>query len=114
MYGQIDYLARVTGAIAGNQKIVASNIANAQTPGYVRQEASFSDVLGRMSNPYENSLSMRMGAMQPSALRKQTGKPVDMAQEFLELQKHFVDYSLVTRRLSTVFGNLRRATQVGR
>jgi hypothetical protein len=67
-----------------------------------------------MQNPYENDMSQRMGAMLPQALDQKQKRPVDLAEEFLNMQKYFLDYSLVTRRMTQVFSNIRRATQVGR
>lgn len=112
MYDSIQYLSKITTALSENQRVISNNIANSQTPGYVKQESTFLDVLGRLENPYESQLSKKMGAMTPK--KPSTNRPVDIAEEFLNMQKYFLDYNLVTRRMSTVFNNIRRATQVGR
>ena len=115
MFSQIDYLGDITTGIARNQKIATNNVANAQTPGYMHQEATFTDVLGKMQNPFENDLSCKMGSMKDSQLFKKPGSHrVDIAEEMLNMQEYSEQYSLVTRRLSSIFSNLRRASQIGR
>jgi flagellar basal body rod protein FlgB len=114
MYGEINSISRIISSLSANQKITAHNVANAQTPGYVRQVPSFSDTLGNMNNPFETTLSAKMGSLMPQTLARQTGKPVDLSEEFLLMQKYFLDYSVVTRRASSIFNNLRRASQIGR
>lgn len=114
MYDGIDKMDRMVAGLTNQQKAISNNIANAHTPGYTRQTYSFSDVLGNMSNPYENRLSQRMGAMIDTSLGEDGGEPVDLAREMVDMQKVYLNYSMVTRRMSTVFGNLRRATQLGR
>ena len=115
MFWQIDYLGSMTSGIARNEKIAANNIANAQTPGYVHQEATFTNVLGRLQNPFENDLSRKMGNIQDSQMFKKPGShPVDIAEEMFNMQEYSEEYSVVTRRLSSIFSNLRRASQIGR
>ena len=114
MYGEVNGLSSIISNISVNQKIAANNVANSQTPGYVRQVPSFSDTLGRLQNPFETNLSQQMGSLMPQTLARKTGQPVDLAEEFLLMQKYFLDYSVVSRRASTIFNNLRRASQIGR
>ncbi len=114
MYDSIDRMDRMISGLSQQQKVVSNNIANSNTPGYVRQSYNFTEVLGQLSNPYETHLSQKMGSMENSAMVQTTGTGVDMATEMIEMQKVFLNYSLVTKRASTVFNNLRRATQIGR
>lgn len=114
MYDGIDKLDKVIGGLSAQQKVITNNISNTHTPGYTRQTYSFSDVLGNLNNPFETRLSQKMGSMAGSAFQSEEGQPVNLAQEMLEMQKVFLNYSMVTRRASTIFGNMRRATQIGR
>lgn len=115
MYDNIDHIDKMIGGLSQQQKVISNNIANTHTPGYVRQTYNFSDVLGNLSNPFETSLSQKMGSMMSSSFAQaEDGKPVNMAEEMIEMQKVYLNYSMVTRRVSTIFGNIRRATQIGR
>jgi len=113
MYGNIDQITSIINGLSGQQKVLSNNVANAHTPGYVRQTYSFSDVLGNLNNPFENDLSRKMGSTGPSASSEGEGG-VDIAHEMIEMQKVFLNYSMVTRRASTVFSNIRRASQIGK
>ncbi len=116
MYESIDRIDRMVTGLTDEQKVISNNIANSHTPGYVRQEYNFADVLGNLNNPFETDLSRKMGSMKGSSFAQEEGiaKPVDLAREMVEMQKVFLNYSMVTRRASTIFSNIRRATQIGR
>ncbi len=114
MYDGIDKIGGMIEGLSQHQKVISNNIANSHTPNYHRQQYNFTDVLGTLNNPFETELSMKMGSMANSTFAQSTGKPVELAEEMVDMQKVFLNYSMVTRRISTVFGNLRRATQIGR
>ncbi len=99
-------------AISKRQKLVSNNIANAHTPGYTAKAVSFSDLLHNMQNPFETDLSRKLGTTLPDAVS--TGAPVSLQTELIEMQKNTLFYGMVTRRASTLFNNMRAATQIGR
>ncbi|HEY9687800.1 MAG TPA: flagellar basal body protein [Coleofasciculaceae cyanobacterium] len=99
-------------AISERQKLVSANIANAQTPGYTAREVSFSDLL-KTDNPFETALSQKMGS-QLSEMTTDSGVPVDLHRELIEMQKNMLFYSMVTRRATSIFSHMKTATQVGR
>lgn len=99
-------------AITERQKLVSANIANAHTPGYSSREASFADLL-RTDNPFETQLSTKMGS-KLSEMTTDTGVPVDLHKELIEMQKNMLFYSMVTRRATSIFSGMRTAGQVGR
>ncbi len=99
-------------AISERQKLASANISNAHTPGYTAREVSFSDMLSTNS-PFETNLSQRMGS-KLSEMSTDTGMPVDLHREMIEMQKNMLFYSMVTRRASTIFTLMRTASQVGR
>lgn len=115
MYDSVDKIDGIIGALSSQQKILSNNIANAHTPGYVRQQYKFSDVLGNLENPFETKLSSKMGSMMHASMaQEEGGEPVNLANEMIEMQKVFLNYTMVTRRVSTIFNNIRRASQIGR
>ncbi|WP_373532230.1 flagellar basal body rod protein FlgB [Vampirovibrio sp.] len=99
-------------AISAKQKLTSANIANAQTPGYTAREMSFAEVL-KTENPFETDLSQRMGS-KLSEMNNNSGLPVDLQKELVEMQKNLLFYSMTTRRAASVFNSLKNATQVGR
>jgi flagellar basal body rod protein FlgB len=109
------YLAPVMqslSAISERQKMTSANIANAHTPGYTAKSASFSDLL-QASNPFETDLSQKLGS-RVAEVNYNSGTPVDLQKELIEMHKNFLFYSMVTRRASSIFTGLKAAAQAGR
>jgi flagellar basal-body rod protein FlgB len=105
-------ISNMLSAISQRQKINSANVANAQTPGYIARSASFSDLL-QENNPFETPLSQKMGS-HLEEIDQETGAPVDLQKELVEMQKNGLFYSMATRRASTIFTALKTASQVGR
>lgn len=101
----------VLDAVSYRQKLVSNNIANAHTPGYSAQRASFSELLANANNPFETNLSAKMGTV-PGV--HNAGGPVSLQKEMLEMQKNNLFFAMASRRLTTVFTTLRTASQIGR
>lgn len=107
--GQVtQYLA----ALSQRQQLISANVANAHTPGYTAHHVSFSDLL-RSDNPFETRLSQAMGG-KLDGIGTDTGHPVDLQREMVDMQKNLLFYSIVTRRASTIFSSLKAASQTGR
>ena len=70
--------------IAARQEAVSANIANMDTPNYVRKDISFDQYLGTMNNPLETELSIKLG---PSGLVEEQDVGVDPTFELAEMQK---------------------------
>ena len=51
--------------ISQRQRALSTNLANMDTPNYVRKDISFDQYLGTMNNPLETELSIKLG---PSGL----------------------------------------------
>lgn len=108
----LDLPLHYLNAISARQKMTSANIANAQTPGYTARELSFADVL-KADSPFETDLSRKMGSKM-SEMNGNTGMPVDIQKELVEMQKNLLFYSMTTRRAASVFNSLKAASQVGR
>jgi flagellar basal-body rod protein FlgB len=96
------------------QQLIASNLANANTPGYLAKSASFSDIMATLNHPFETRLSAKMGSMLPAEFKYGAEGPVNIQHEFVDMQKNLMHYNMTTRRLSTIFSTIRTATQIGR
>ena len=108
----IQPIMHTLSSVSERQRINSSNVANAQTPGYTAKSASFADLLGEQ-NPFETRLSTKMGHM-PEMEPGNTGKPVELQKELVEMQKNLLFYNMAVRRISTVFTGLKSAAQIGR
>ncbi len=114
MYDAVDQFSSMMTGMGLQQKMVSTNIANAHTPNYTRKTYSFTDVLGQLSNPYENKLSRQMGASVENNFTQETGAPVNLTQEFVDMQKIALNHSMVSRVVTSIFTNLKKSTQIGK
>ena len=70
--------------ISQRQRALSTNLANMDTPNYVRKDISFDQYLGTMNNPLETELSIKLG---PSGLIEEQDVGVDPTFELAEMQK---------------------------
>ncbi len=98
--------------ISQRQRALGSNIANVDTPGYVRRDIDFSQYLGSMNSPLETKLSTKLG---PSGIIEDRRKQdVDIAQELTEMQKNSILYTMATRRMSNIITEMKTVINVGK
>ncbi len=98
--------------ISQRQRALGSNIANVDTPGYVRRDIDFSQYLGSMNSPLETKLSTELG---PSGIIEDRRKQdVDIAQELTEMQKNSILYTMATRRMSNIITEMKTVINVGK
>ena len=98
--------------ISQRQRALGSNVANVDTPGYVRRDIDFSAYLGTMNSPLETQLSEKLG---PSAiLEDRTRSEIDIAEEFAEIQKNSLMYTMATRRMTNIINQMKTVINVGK
>jgi flagellar basal body rod protein FlgB len=98
--------------ISQRQRALGSNIANMDTPGYVRRDIDFSQYLGSMNSPIETKLSTALG---PSGIMEDRQRQeIDVAEELSELQKNSLMYTMATRRMTNVITMMKTAINVGK
>jgi len=113
-YAPLDNLDRtnlILDLLAKKQQTIGANLANVNTPGYVRQDINFGQYIGALENPLETQLSKKLG---PSPLDRQKGGQVSTSQELIELQKNYIYYTVATRRVNAIIQELKTAAQVGK
>lgn len=99
--------------IAQKQKALGENLANMDTPGYVRKNVDFSQHLNSSSmNGLENKLTARFG--ESPIMMESAGVEVNPTDEIIELQKNSMLYSMATRHMASVITELKSAINVGR
>ncbi len=98
--------------VSQRQRALSANLANIDTPGYVRKDINFSQYLGSVNSPLETKLSAKLG---PSAIieDRQEG-PINPASELAEMQKNSLLYSVAARRMTTLISELRTVLNVGK
>ena len=98
--------------ISQRQRVLGSNIANVDTPGYVRKDIDFSTYLGSMNSPLETKLSTSLG---PSGVIEDRQKQeIDMAEELAEIQKNSIMYTMATRRMSNIITEMKTVINVAK
>src|SRR5574344_491780 len=101
----IDQTTLMMDLISSKQKAIGSNLANVDTPGYVRKDINFGQYLGSMNSPLETKLSSALG---PSGIvEDKSYEQVNPANELMELQKNSLLYSMATRRMSSIITQMR-------
>ena len=100
-----------------NQKVISSNLANINTPGYVSKEVSFQRILQESLDEPSMSLAKSAGThldpLDPRAAMKspdveETG-PVDLDYEMMKLSKNSIEYHYISTMLNKKFGLLKQA-----
>ena len=114
-YTSLDALGKTNlmlDLISQRQRALGSNVANVDTPGYVRRDIDFSTYLGSMNSPLETQLSQKLG---PSAIMEdRTRGEIDIAEEFAEIQKNSLMYTMATRRMSNIITQMKTVINVGK
>ena len=97
--------------IAQKQQVLSANLANMDTPGYIRKDLDFSQYLGTMNSPLETQLSQKLGAS--GVIQDQQGG-VNPVNELVEMQKMSVLYSVAARRMSSIISEMKTIVNVGK
>lgn len=115
MFTPLDNMGKVTlmmDLITQRQRALGSNLANVDTPGYVRRDINFGDYLNSMNSPLETKLSEKLG---PSGvIEEKTYEEIDPANELMELQKNSILYTMATRRMSNIITEMKTVINVGK
>ncbi len=115
MFTPLDNMGKVTlmmDLISQRQRALGSNLANMDTPGYVRKDISFADYLGTMNSPLETKLSEKLG---PSGvIEEREYEEIDPANELMELQQNSLLYTMATRRMSNIITQMKTVINVGK
>ena len=115
MYTSLDSFGKVTlmtDLIAQRQKALGSNLANVDTPGYIRQDLDFGQYLSTMNSPLETKLSEKLG---PSAIGlERSEEPVNAGNEIMQMQENSILYSMATRRMTNIVTEMKTVINVGK
>lgn len=101
-------LERYLDLLSARQKLSASNIANADTPGYKTQDIDFHAELA-------SSIGTAPNSMEVSGLQtKNDGNNVNVDREARNLSENAIRFAIATNLLQTQMRTIRSAIQEGR
>ena len=115
MFTSLDHMGRVglmLDLITQRQVALGSNLANMDTPGYVRRDIDFSEYLGSMNSPLETKLSEKLGAS--AVISERTYEEIRPDKELMELQHNAILYTMATRRMSNIITEMKTVLNVGK
>lgn len=112
--GSMNNSGMLLNLIAKKQKVLGENLANVDTPGYVRKDVNFSQSLNSIggASSLENKLASTFGPS-PSTIEESSG-PINAPNELLEIQKNYVLYSMATRQMSSIITQMKTVINVGK
>ena len=98
--------------ISQRHRALGANLANVDTPGYVRKDIDFSQYIGSMNSPIETKLSTALG---PSGIMEDRQRQeIDVAEELAEIQKNSLMYTMAARRMSNIITEMKTVINVGK
>ncbi|MCD8024859.1 MAG: flagellar basal body protein [Candidatus Gastranaerophilales bacterium] len=95
--------------ISNRQEAISGNIANMDTPNYVRKDIEFSQYLNTMPGSLETRLSQKLGPSGVIEAREQTLSAED---ELAIMQKNSMLYGVAARNLSSTITKMKTAINV--
>jgi len=115
MFSTLDNMGKVSlmmDLISQKQRAIGANLANMDTPGYVRRDVNFADYLGTLNSPLETKLSEKLG---PSGvIDERRGEEIEADRELMELQQNSLLYTMATRRMSNIITEMKTVINVGK
>lgn len=97
--------------ISTRQEALSNNLANIDTPGYVRKDIEFSQYMNIANSPLETELSRKMG---PSGVMLENQTKLTPEEELAEMQKNSLLYSMAARKMSTMITEIKTVANVGK
>lgn len=107
----IDKTGLLLDLISSRQEALSGNLANVDTPGYVRKDIEFSQYINTANSPLETKLSQKLG---PSGVIQERQGNLTPADELALMQKNALLYSMAARRMSSTITELKTVINVGK
>ena len=96
--------------IAARQEAVSGNIANMDTPNYVRKDVEFSQYLNTVNSSLETKLSQRLG---PSGIMETQEKMLSAEDELALMQKNSILYAMAAKQMTSAINEIKTVINVG-
>ncbi len=111
MLNPIDKTNVILDLISSRQEALSGNLANIDTPGFVRRDIDFSQYINSMNSPLETQLSQKLG---PSGVISELQTKTTPEDELAMMQKNSILYAMATRRMSSTITEMRTVLNVGK
>ncbi|MDA0772293.1 MAG: hypothetical protein O3C63_05060 [Cyanobacteria bacterium] len=102
-------LNTLISAVGERQHILANNLTNVNTPGYIRQDLDFGAVIKDVNNGHK-SMDKAIG----DAVHTDEGVKASYEKELAEMAENHLKYVLLTRINGHIYQHMEEATQSGR
>lgn len=112
-YNTLDSIGKTSlalGLISQKQRAISANIANVDTPGYVRRDLDFASYLG--VGELQTNLAKKMGPCPVFPDYEQ--EEINPANELTEMQKNSILYTVASRRMSNIISQMKTVINVGK
>ena len=114
MYSPIDPIQKsqlFLDLIAARQEAVSGNIANMDTPNYVRKDIEFSQYLNTMNSDLETKLSQKLG---PSGVMEPQSQALSAEAELALMQKNSILSAVAARQVTNTITELTTVIKRGK
>jgi len=118
--GTIETMRQSLNLRQERQGLIQSNIANQETPGYLRQDFTFARVMESVTTGQGQLAATAPGHMRPDAVETskkrefvQEKRPVDLDEEMVKLAENQLMYQVVARLIAKRFEGMRYAIDEG-
>ena len=108
----ISLLSKMMELSTSRQKVIANNLANANTPGYTRRELDFQDELSKLikSGDFESVKQLDGKVVLDKAhTARNDGNNVQVSSEMNEMSQNGILFSLMQKALKTKMNILKSA-----
>ncbi|GBF23365.1 flagellar basal-body rod protein FlgB [Candidatus Gastranaerophilus sp. (ex Termes propinquus)] len=109
--GAVEKANLILDLISNRQEAISGNVANVDTPGYVRRDIEFSQYLNTMNSPLETQLSQKLG---PSGVIEAREQTLSISDELALMQKNSILYAAAVRKMSNAVTQIKTVINVGR
>ncbi len=96
--------------LSNRHEALSCNLANMDTPNYVRRDIEFSQYLNTMG-PLETELSHKLG---PSGVISAKQEAVSAADELAMMQQNSILYAVAARQMTNTITEIKTAINVGK
>lgn len=100
------------GAVADRQEILANNLTNVTTPGFVRQDMDFNSVMKDLKN--KDMTGKSIDRIMEDATFADDNQSPSLEKELAEMSMNHTKYILLTRINGHIYQHMEEATQAGR
>ncbi len=111
IFSHINLLGNALSGSDQNHRVLSSNIANVNTPGYKTKRLDFNQLMQKLdSSESKNSAMGEIDVQLPDGLAERVdGNNVDIERELSEIKKNAMAYEIYSQLLASKLNSIQRA-----